>query len=176
MDLEVICGGMITGELQGPIGDKGKYISESIPRLEQMTGAVIGIEYKNQIADGSFYCSSVKPSVAIQWVKVNFPEKAYQFASKIQNEMFILGKNLEDNSTYLSICDELNLPYESIINATTDDEWLFKTNSEFRFCADAGITGFPALVAENDKQLYLVARGYSPTQNVVEILKKIYLN
>lgn len=174
IELEVICGGMITGDLQGPIGERGKYISDAIPRLEEMTSAKIGENYKNQMADGSFYCSSVKPSVILQWIKSNMPEKAYKAASLIQKKMFMEGENPEQDSFYVSICEELNLPYTELMQAATNDEWLFKTNSEFRYCADLGITGYPALVAEKDNQLYLVSRGYSNLETVEEVLGKIY--
>lgn len=174
IELEVICGGMITGDLQGPIGERGKYISDAIPRLVEMTGATIGENYKKQMADGSFYCSSVKPSVILQWIKSNMPEKAYKAASLIQKKMFIEGENPEQDSFYLSICENLEIPYSEVIGASVSDEWLFKTKSEFRYCADLGITGYPALVAEKDNQLYLVSRGYSNLETVEEVLGKIY--
>ena len=39
-DFTALCGGLVTGERIGPLGEFAAYIEKAIPRVEQMTGAV----------------------------------------------------------------------------------------------------------------------------------------
>jgi putative protein-disulfide isomerase len=54
-----------------------------------------------------------------------------------------------------------------------EDENKYATQQEFNMVQQWGITGFPAAILDNGEQLYLIARGFTPLERMLETIKEI---
>ena len=174
MDMEVICGGMVIGKREGPVGDTGKYINNLIPRVEQFSGRQFGDKYKSGNENGSLNISSFKPSVAVCIAKELIPDKILKFTSRLQHKHFFEGHNLDDDEVYEDLAIEFKMdPYE-FLRLLKDDKYKNQAKADFKYSADIGITGFPTLVAEINDQLKLVSYGFNRYSHVKQELDSVY--
>lgn len=164
--LEVVCGGMVKGSLEGPIGDRGTHILNAIPRVESQSGTRFGEHYKNRVADGTMWNSSVKPSIALSIVKKLYPEHAFAFTQKLQHAYFGLGQNLNDSSVYHDLLKDFHEDSDEFLYWMGEQHWIQKTFDDFEFTANVGITGFPTLVGEVNDKFMLLAYGFCSFKEV----------
>ncbi len=173
-EFDVISGGMIVGERAGVLAPKmAEYILSTIPRLETHTGVKFGEIYKQQIASGTLYQSSVKPSIALCVFKDHFPDKAVPFASAIQNAQFVEGKNLEDDQTYLSLITPYNIDPGTFLEQLNSEEYHRKAYEEFNYAQQLGVSGFPAVIAVHKDKYYLVSNGYQSYEQLQPVFEKL---
>ncbi|HQW87227.1 MAG TPA: hypothetical protein PLH93_08590, partial [Flavobacteriales bacterium] len=100
IDVQLVLGGMVTGDREGPMGDMAGYILGAIPRLESYTGVRIGEPYKEQLRQGTRWSSSVPPSLAIAAFRTLAPDRTVAFAHEVQHACFRDGLDLNDKALY----------------------------------------------------------------------------
>lgn len=173
-EFDVISGGMIVGEREGVLAPQmADYILNTIPRLEAHTGVKFGESYKQQIASGSLYQSSVKPSIALCVFKDHFPDKAVAFASVIQNVQFVEGQSLEEDQTYLSLITPYNIAPYPFLEQLNSEEYRSKAYEEFNYARQLGVSGFPAVIAVHKDKYYLVSNGYQSYEQLQPVFEKL---
>jgi putative protein-disulfide isomerase len=173
LEIQVICGGMILGDRVGPIGPVGAKIAQSFPRLESMTGAQFGDEYKRLMASGELYCSSMLCSKAVKTIQELYPALTLDFISAMQKKNFVEAQSFEDLSMYSTLCDEFNIPAAPLMELLQSEKSETKANEDFAYTQSLGISGFPALVAEQNGKLYLIAEGYTPLDTIKSTLDSL---
>jgi putative protein-disulfide isomerase len=158
---------MITGEREGLLDKQmALYILDTIPRLEEYTGVKFGEVYKQQIASGTLYQSSVKPSIALTVFKSYNPGNAIQFASALQQEQFVHGKSLEDDTTYIPLVQPYQINEQEFLQKLNGEEYRYAAFQEFNYAKELGVTGFPAVIAIHKEKYYMVSRGYQSYENL----------
>ncbi len=173
-DFDVLSGGMIIGEREGVLDPQfSKYILETIPRLEEHSGAKIGELYKQQIEDNTLYQSSLKPSIALCVFKTFYHQDAIAFASALQQEQFVNGKSLEDDNTYTALANQFGIDEKEFIQKIRSDEFRSAAFDEFKFVQQLGVTGFPAVVAIHRQEFYWVGRGYQSYEKLKPVLEQL---
>lgn len=173
-DFTVISGGMMLGDREGILDPQmAQYILQTIPRLEEHTGVRFGESYKQQIAGGQLYQSSMKPSIALSVFKSYQPGKAVDFASDIQRAQFIEGKSLEDDATYLELSEAYGIPAAEFIEKLNSTSYREAAEQDFRLAHQLGVTGFPAVLARHNGQYYSLSRGYQSYENLTPIFERL---
>jgi putative protein-disulfide isomerase len=173
LDVQVITGGMIVGEREGPLGSFSSYILSALSRVEEYTGIKFGEGYKKMIADSNHYASSVKPSIAVNVVKKQHADDLVKFASEIQKIHFAEGVDLNVDETYKTLAERFGWNGDEFVKALSLDENKAFTESEFAHTQRFGITGFPCLVAQKNDHYYLVCSGYKKKEEVLEIISNL---
>lgn len=167
MQFDVLSGGMITGDNRYPIERMEQYILKAHKQVESLTG----IEFGKAFLDGlllsrTYLLDSEKPSTAITVFKQLKPAQAVDFVHDIQVAFNYDGKSLNDDATYRELAAKYGLDADDFVTEMNSDEVRYVTNQEFAQVQSWGITGFPAAVLATDKQYYLVAKGFTPLEDI----------
>jgi len=170
-DFEVISGGMVIGDREGPIGDMADYILGAIPRLQDYTGVVIGEPYIELLKGGTYFSSSEMPSIALQVFKHLSDKNAIRFAHDIQFALFYYGKSLNDINTYLELIKPYNIDRESFITCMNDPKFREATFKEFKYADDLGATAYPTMLLQKGNEITVLARGYVNKDRMTSLLE-----
>lgn len=173
VDLEVILGGMITGEQEGPVGQEATHMLAALPALERTTGVRFGERYKTALLHGERWRSSVHPSRAVVAMRTLMPERAGAFLHAVQRLHFQEGADLNDLSLYAPLAAALGVDEELYAHCLADERMITETEQDFAMVAQWGITGFPALAAEVGTRFYGLAHGYRTTSELDAILQAL---
>ncbi len=176
INLEVLSGGMITGSRIGPIINMAAYIKQASPRVTEMTGVSFGDAYLNGVlADSTYISNSTPPAVALCILKEAQPNQQVTLAHNIQKLMFVEGKNLNEPATYFPLAEQAGMATDNFTQKFADPAYLSKAQAEFAISQQWGITGFPAVVLQKQDQLYLVASGFVPYNQISTTINKVLL-
>jgi putative protein-disulfide isomerase len=174
LDFDIISGGMMVGEREGMLDPQmGAYILGTIPRLEEYTGVAFGEVYKQQVASGTLYQSSVKPSVALSVFKTYYPAKGIAFASSMQQAQFVEGKSLEADETYIELFHSYDIKDDTFLVKLNSEEYRYAAYQEFNYAKELGVTGFPAVIAVHKDKYYSVSRGYQSYENLKPVFDRL---
>jgi len=165
--VEVISGGMITGEREGPIGEVAAYIKHAYKDVEKRSGVTFGTKFLHEtLAEGKAYFSSIPPAKALSVVKEMKPELSLKYAAGLQRLIYFEGVHPQDLDSYSQLADSLGLDkarFEELINSVLATEWAL---ADFKRSAALQVNGFPSVFLRVDYQLYLVAKGYTDFESI----------
>ena len=169
-DFIAVSGGMITGERIAPLANFSEFILSSIPNVESHTGIKFGEAYINLVKEGSYINNSVKPAIALTAFKSLLPEKSIEFAHDLQFQFFYNGKNLNEREVYLELVQEYGIDPDEFLRRLNDNEIHQLTFKEFENVKNTGINGFPCVLGETSKGLYLLSQGYAAKEEMNKII------
>ena len=173
LDFVVLSGGMIRGANVKPIAGMADYIRQVAPRLEQVTGVALTPTYREQILDkGTYLSNSEPPAIALCILKEQLPEQQVPLAGAIQKLHFEAGRDLNEAETYLPVVAQFGADEQDFLRKFADPAYAQKAQEEFATVAGWGINGFPAVYQQNE-QLYLLARGYQPYEQLLQTLEQV---
>ncbi|MBU6324360.1 MAG: DsbA family protein [Bacteroidetes bacterium] len=170
LKLEVISGGMIGEDRAQPIGHMSDYILQTLPRLEAMTGVSFSEAYKGVLRDGSRIYASLWPSRALTAWKQLYPERQREFATALQKSIFVDAAPTDNPELYPQIATALGADADKFSEILHSESNHYSTQVEFQFTQELGISGFPALVGLKAGKFYLLARGYTPYEQLAETM------
>jgi putative protein-disulfide isomerase len=171
--IEVVSGGMVTGERIGPVGNMAEYILNAIPRVEEMAGVEFGESYIEMMKEGSTVASSIFPSKALSAYKLLEGKNSLAVSSEIQKLWFEKGLDLSEKSNYEEIIRNSDVNYNAWADTVGSKHAEKAMEEDFMKSQQFGIQGFPSIVAQKGDKYYLVARGFLPAENLREVLQKI---
>lgn len=164
--LQVLSGGMIPKAYARPIGHMSQYILNSLPRLERMTGAVVGEPYKQMLREGSYVMSSEPPAIALSIVKSMDSTKAFAFAHTVQKELFIEMKDINTEPIYLEAAKKVGIDTAEFHQKWSDSTYYKAAQEEFKQVQQLQVSGFPALFIVKDGQWIKLSEGYASYESI----------
>ena len=179
--IEVLSGGMMTGESMAPIEKIGSYIQDAYKNVEELTGIKFGEDFLwhiNHPELSDWVMNSEKPAIALCIFKEYYPEKQLAFAADLQYALNYEGRDLDDNEAYLHLLEKYSIQPEAFYKKLQSEEYKEQAYYEFALCKQLQVTGFPAvLLQEGDSKFHLLARGYTDydmlSQRITEALEAI---
>lgn len=172
-DFQIISGGMVVGEREGPIGDFADYILGAYKRVEEYSGQTFGEPYLAQLRTKELYSSSVIPSIALEVFKSYFPDMAINFAHEMQRAYFYDGLDLRLDEVYLELIKPYGIPEEEFLQRLHSLEYKNLALAGFQQSAHLGVSGYPAVLAIHSGKYYSLANGFTPYQNLKEVFQKL---
>lgn len=172
-DFEIISGGMVRADREGPIGDFADYILNAYKRVEDYSGVKFGKPYLEQLKTKTLWSGSTKPSMAIEAFKLFEPKHAIQFAALVQQAYFVEGKDLRDDSVYTEILKQFHVDTHAYLNALHSEEIRKATSDGFQFSANLGVTGYPSVVFVWKDKYYMVSRGFTNYDMLKQTIEKV---
>ncbi|ATL47923.1 protein-disulfide isomerase [Chitinophaga caeni] len=170
-EYQVLSGGMMQ---QTPARKMAAYIQQAYKSVEQATGVKFGPGFLEGILNSPAYImDSLKPAIALTAFKSMAANEALAFAHEIQVAFNYDGKDLNKDETYLEIASKFNIDAGKFAQLLGDPDTLKASIAEIEQVQQWGITGFPAVIFGTGQQLYLVARGFLPLENLEETIQKI---
>ena len=162
-DFEVISGGMVLGDRQGPIGEVAAYIKGAYKTVEDTTGVKFGENFVNVVLEeGKLYFSSEKPSIALSVFKVYHPQKAILFARDLQSAIYNDGLDLSKDESYVSLAEKHEINPKDFIRKLNSEEFKQAAYYDFALAKQLQVTGYPAvLIKTGEQNFYMIAKGYT---------------
>ena len=177
LEFEVLSGGMVLPEEPVPISATAKYIENSYPRVEELTGAKFGEDYLWHIKHpeaSDWFPHSEKPAIALCIFKEYYPEQQISFAADLQYALHFEGRDLTDDEAYRLLLDKYNIDEESFYEKLHDEEYKEQAYYEFALCKQLHVSGFPAVFIQlSDRKFYLVAQGYTDFDTLTERIENV---
>jgi putative protein-disulfide isomerase len=177
IEFEVLSGNMVPVEGRQHVGIMASYIASAYQRVEELSGCKFGESYLKHIfhpEESSLHLSSEMPGIALSIFKLAQPEKAYDFAARLQNALMVDGIDLEIPGNYRNLLEGYDLDADYFVRALTTDESRDLAHAEFALVKQLGITGFPCvLVQVDERKLFMIARGYTPYEELEKRLEKV---
>lgn len=173
MEFDIMSGGMIIGDNRRPFSTMAAYIQGAHKRVEEMTGVTFGQPFLEQLLPSEEIIDSEKPAVALTVFKQYQPAKALSFAHDMQVALNYHGKSLNNDDTYRELLEPYGIDADEFLQKMQLEDNRYATQQEFQLIQNWGITGFPAAIFDNGEQLYLIARGFTPIEQLRETITKI---
>lgn len=173
LEVDVLSGGMVTGERVHPIAYMAGYIMKTIPRLEQMTGVRFGEPYIALLQEGTYQADSLLPGIALTVFRQWLPQKALAFTSAMQTAFYLEARALNAMETYRQLACEFGLDGHAFTEAMQTEENLRATQQEFRGVQQMGVSGFPFLMHYAHPQVTVLAQGFRPAEELVPIVDQL---
>lgn len=170
--VSVIAGGMIIGELVGPIGRMAGVIKEGNPRITEMSGVEFGEAFDRMVDEGSTVLNSLPPSRALAVCKELRPGQALEFTREIQNLFFKFGKDLGDIDVLAKAAVLVGIAENEFQELYHQDKYNRRALEDFQYSRDLGVTGFPTVLLKKHDRIKTISRGLQAFEPLKEALDK----
>lgn len=172
LTIEVISGGMVTGDRIGPIGEVASYISWAYKDVEKATGVKFGSAFlENTLKKGEAIFTSIPASIALSIFKTADSTQSLQFASALQKAIYFDGMEPENTTAYGQIAEKFGLNAGDFTAKMKDSTFKLLAEADFNQSSTLKVSGFPTVFVEWKGHFYKVGSGYMPFQE----LEKNYL-
>lgn len=166
--IEVLSGGMITGDRIGPIGEVAAYIKDAYKTVEDRCGVNFGEAFLNDILEeGSAMFTSIPAAIALSILKKQKPELALSFAATLQKAVYFEGIKPADIEAYAELASRqpFGLNKQDFLHQMELAENKQLAENDFKSCYQIyGVNGFPTVFLIDEAQMNGVqlCRGYAP--------------
>lgn len=160
-EFDVVSGGMVVGDREGPIGDFADYILGAYKRVEEYSGMKYGQPYLDQLKTKTLWSSSVKPSIALETFKAFNTKDVVAFSHAIQLAYFVDGKDLRDEEVYKKLIKPYGINEAEFIKKLNSEEMRKQTSEWFQTTANWGVTGYPMVILVRKGKYYAIAKGFT---------------
>ncbi len=162
--IQVVSGGMITGERIGPIGEVAGYIKQAYKVVEDRCGVEFGQAFlQNILEEGSAVFTSIPAAIAMAVFQEAHPERALDYAAALQRAIYHDGIQPGDYGAYADRAATLGADRDAFLARMHDPASLPRAEADFELSQRFGVTGFPTLVYQSASgELYALGRGYLP--------------
>ena len=177
IEIEVLSGGMMTGDAVLPIEKIAPYIQGAYKRVEELTGIKFGEDFLwhiNNPDQSDWVMNSEKPAIALCIFKEYYPHRQLEFATDLQYALNDEGRDLDDNEAYRHLLEKYSIQPEIFYEKLMSEEYMEQAYYEFAMCKQLQVTGFPAVLLQlNESKFYLLARGYTPYEELRERIENV---
>ncbi len=169
-DFIAVSGGMMVGEAIAPISKLKDFLKDGIPKVEEHSGVKFGEKYMALVEEGSYINNSIKPAIALSAFKSMMPFESVEFAHDLQFAHFYNGKSLNEKEVYIELAANYDIDADELLARMNNEQFHQFANDDFEFVKKLGITGFPCVIGETKKGLYMLAQGFVPEEDMDKIL------
>lgn len=101
---------------------------------------------------------------AVVTVRTHWPKVVWRYLKAVQHAFYAEGRNVVQPDVLADVAEGLGIARADFARAFASDEMREATKGDFAITQQWGIRGFPALIAEHDDHLHLVAQGFMPVE------------
>jgi putative protein-disulfide isomerase len=103
-------------------------------------------------------------------VRTLWPQHVWRYFKAVQQAFYADGRDVTQPAVLVDVAERVGLPRENFETALVSDNMREATRRDFAQSQHWDIRGFPALIAQADTGLHLVAHGYLDVQALRERL------
>ena len=177
MEFEVLSGGMVITDPPLHISATASYILGAYPRVENLTGVKFSEDYLWHLRnpeESDWYPDSTKPAIALCIFKEFFPDLQVQFASGLQQAMFVEGRDLTDDEAYRNLIEKYNIDADEFFRKLKDPAYKEQAQYEFALCKQLKVSGFPtAFLQVSETKFYLILQGFTPYEQFQKTIERV---
>jgi len=161
MDFQVVSGGMMLGDREGPVGEVAPFIKGAYTTVETHTGVTFGEAYLEKLMAGTHYMNSMPPALAMTVFRDHLPDQTVPFAHALQRMFYYDGVDGNDTLSYGRLAATFGLDEAEFVSKMAAPATLERTREDFQLSNQLGVNGFPTVFLMHHGQLHLLARGYT---------------
>ena len=177
LDIEVLSGGMMTGEAAMPIEKIAPYIQTAYKRVEELSGIKFGEDFLwhiNNPDKSDWVMNSEKAAIALCILKEYYPERQMEFAADLQYALNYEGRDLDDDEAYRHLLDKYNLQPEAFYSKLNDFEYKEMAHYEFALMKQLQVNGFPTVFLQTGElKFVMIARGYTAYEDLKQRIENV---
>lgn len=173
LDLEIVCGGMVKGEHEKPIGDMAPYLKKAYKRVEETTGVQFGEAFLQTLDDGTTFYSSVPSSIAMVVFRSYQTGFDLEYLADLQKAIYYDGIDPADQSHFAKLAAEYGLDQRAFEAKMQEDLYKQETYSDFSVTQQFKVGGYPTLILHARDEYFLLTKGYSKTDQLEKTYQSI---
>ncbi len=174
-EFTAVCGGLITGDRIGPLGDFAAYIEKAMPRVEQLTGAVFSEAHRSRMRDRNTVQDSRMPAAAFALVLAEKPQSSsMQLADEIMALNFREGRDLSVASSYADFFLVHGLDAQRSISRLASGDLFALAEQQFERAREMGAEAFPTVIYGRKGQYFPLCQGYQNYESLAHALDVLH--
>lgn len=162
LPFEVVPAGMLTGEhTMEQLPEHAEATIRQLKNVEKQTGARFGEAHHSSLRNQQMLMDSEIPCRAVIACRQVAPSSEIPFVHALLHARFNRGMNLNEPSTYLELCEVLDIDKQAFFQAFTSEESKEQTQKSFDQ-ADKLADTYPTLLYVDDDMTVRLEEGYEP--------------
>ncbi len=172
--VEVVSGGMITGDRMGPLIEVAPYIRSAYKDVELATGVEFGQPFLDELfGDAQMYMTSVPAAKAMAAFRIMKPDgNQLAFAGRIQTAVYSEGMHPDHEDGFAELAKEFGLNKVRFLEVMRSDDAAKAADADMQRSSKLGVTGFPTVFLEQGSELLTIARGYLNYNRLEQALQR----
>lgn len=163
LEVEIVCGGMVTGDRVGPLADIAPYLRSAYKDVEDRTGVKFGEAYLAELfGDATMIMNSIPPSLALSAFKMlnKDARAAVKFGAAIHNAIYFNGVAPENQDDWVALAVTFGLDAKDFRQAMESEQCQINLQNEFIRVQQMGVNGFPTVTLFDGNETHTLSRGY----------------
>jgi len=95
------------------------------------------------------------------------------FFKAVQSAFYVDGKDIRDTETYVELAKKFNLDTDQFRKDFESEEMRYATRADFQLSSEMGVRGFPSMVMRHEGQLFMIANGFTTSEELLKTIEKI---
>ncbi len=157
LDIQLICGGLRPGNAEAFTEDWRRVVLHHWHEVNAMTGQPFNFELA--MPEGWRYDTepSARAAVAVRQLS---PGAAIDFLEIAQRAFYAENLDVTDEAVLADLAEEAGVPRFEFLEKFNDPNTKWCAQSDFARARSYGITGFPSIILEDDREPILLTFGY----------------
>ncbi|MEW9095509.1 MAG: DsbA family protein [Clostridiaceae bacterium] len=174
-DFNILPGGMWVGDNAKVMNNNlGDYIKTHNKRIEQLTGKKFGEGFnKNILENTNVVLDSLSGAKAVVLIQRLKKDAAFSFLKKIQEALFVEGKDTNSLETYIEIAEGFGITREDFEKEFLSEALTEETFEYFNMAASMGVMSFPTVIVAKENEGRIISQGYSSFEELDKILSSL---
>ena len=168
VETHVVVGGLRTGHTALDDGTRAR-ILEHWHSVHATTGQPFAFE--GAMPPGFVYNTEPACRAVVAARQVD-PAQALPMAQAIASAFYQQGEDVTRTSVLVDVAQGIGLSRARFAEAFDAHATLAATQADFTWSHDLGISGFPTVLAERDRQFALLTNGYQPLEDLAPLLAR----
>lgn len=174
-EFSALCGGLITGERIGPLGEFSHYIQKAAPRVSETTGVVISDAYMQRMSNPQTLQNSLIPAAVFSAILEKNPTaNTVVLSHALLSLNFQDGLDLTDLETYTPLLKSYDVEPTPFQKKYHDGGYSEQVEAQFHRARELDAESFPTLVYGQDKNYFPLVAGYQPYKNLAHALDTLH--
>ena len=172
LDVDVVSGGLFTGQRRVPIREFG-YVQGANAKISELTGARFGAGYERLIADGSFVMDSEAAARGVFALRQAAEGRDVELVAALQAAFYVEGLSLSEPATYRALAEGAGLDADSVVRAFGGAAAVAAAKGDFARAVSLGVDGFPTLLAIDGDSTTVLAVGHASVDEIERRLEAL---
>jgi putative protein-disulfide isomerase len=168
LPVTLLLGGLRPGTIEGMDDSMRSTIKEHWEHVQAATGQTFDLSFFER---ERFVYDTEPPSRAVVAVRSIDPGAAFKLLQLIHHAFYAENMDVTDTDVLGSLAGKTGVDMEKFADLFQSKEIRLKTSEDFDTVRQAGINGFPALIAGSDSDGYeTITVGYRPWEEIEELI------
>lgn len=172
LEFAILPGGMWRDENVKKMNSQlASYIKSHNKQIESLTNKHFGEGFeKNILQNEGAILDSIPGSKAIAVVQNLDKDVLFKFVKKLQEQVYVYGKNLNDLELLSDIANSFGIDKETFKEHFNSEKIENITKNYFKVISQLGVQSFPSVVVEKDDKYTLISQGYMEFDKLDKII------